>query len=245
LPEPFRIVIDVARNPPATSAHGKRNVTRVVLDPGHGGSDPGAIGTSGLREKDVTLDVAHRVAPILAQDGILVLLSRDADRFVSLEERTARANAFGGDLFVSIHCNATENHAHRGIETYVLDTANGDVAARVAARENATSATAAAELGTILATMRLADQATRSSKLADLLQRSALASLAPNYSDIPSGGVHAAGFYVLVGARMPSALFETSYISNPIDEERLGSDDFRKQLADAIANAIRAYREGR
>ncbi len=245
LPEPFRVVIDVARHPPVASARGKRNVTRVVLDPGHGGSDPGAIGSGGLREKDVTLDVAHRVAPILAKDGILVLLTRDDDRFVKLEERTARANAFEGDLFVSIHCNAAENHAHRGVETYVLDTANGDIAARVAARENATSAGAAADLGAILSTMRMADQATRSNKLAELLQRATVASLAPSYGDIPDSGVHTAGFYVLVGARMPSALFETSYISNPTDEERLGSEDFRKQLADAIANAIRAYREGR
>ena len=182
---------------------------------------------------------------MLARDGMQVVLTRDDDRFVSLEERTARANAFSADLFVSIHCNAAENHAKRGVETYVLDTARDEMAGRIAARENATSAAAGAEIGSILASMRLADQSARSGRLADLLQRAALASLRGAYADAVDGGVHTAGFYVLVGARMPGVLFETSYISNPNEETRLASDDYEQRLADGIVNAVKAYREGR
>jgi N-acetylmuramoyl-L-alanine amidase len=246
LPEPYRVVIDIARHPPGTTTgRGRRSVERVALDPGHGGSDPGAIGPAGVREKDVTLDIARRAAPILAKEGLQVILTRPDDHFVTLEERTARANEQQADLFVSIHCNAAENHVRHGIETYVLDTTKDEIAARVAARENATSQAATAELGSILANMRMADQASRSTRLAELMQRAALGSLRDKYPDVHDGGVHTAGFYVLVGARMPSILFETSYVSNPAEEQRLGSEDYRQRMADAIVNAVKAYREGR
>jgi N-acetylmuramoyl-L-alanine amidase len=246
LPEPYRIVIDIARHPPgAISASGRRRVDRIALDPGHGGWDPGAIGVGGLHEKDVTLDVARRVGKVLTREGLTVLLTRDADTYVPLEERTARANAFGADLFVSIHCNAAENHLRHGVETYVLDTTKDEIASRVAARENATSQAATAELGSILASLRLADHAHHSTHLAELLQKSAMVSLRDAYHDARDGGVHPAGFYVLVGARMPSVLFETSYISNPAEEARLATDDYKQRLADAIVNAVRAYREGK
>jgi N-acetylmuramoyl-L-alanine amidase len=243
--EPYRIVVDVARRPPGVKGPGARRVSRVVLDPGHGGKDTGAVGSGGVKEKDVTLDIAHRAAPVLAAQGIQVVLTRDDDRFVSLEERTARANAFGADLFVSIHCNASEAKGRRGVETYVLDTTRDEVAARVAARENATTQAASLELASILGGMRMADEAQRSMRLARLLQRSATVALEMKYGDVVDGGVHTAGFYVLVGARMPSVLLEVSYVSNPIEEERLGSEDYRRLVGDAIANAVRAYREGR
>jgi N-acetylmuramoyl-L-alanine amidase len=243
--EPYRIVVDVARRPPGAGARGPRSVARVVLDPGHGGRDTGAVGPSGVREKDVTLDVARRVAPVLSAQGLQVMLTRGEDAFVSLEERTARANAFSADLFVSIHCNASESKGRRGVEAYVLDTTRDEIAARVAARENATTQAASAELASILGGMRLADEAQRSTRFAQLLERAAIAALQMRYGDVIDGGVHTAGFYVLVGARMPSVLFETSYLSNAIDEQRLGNDDYRQLLADAIANAVKAYREGR
>jgi N-acetylmuramoyl-L-alanine amidase len=243
--EPYRIVVDVARHAPGVKGRNARTVTRLVLDPGHGGRDTGAVGPSGVKEKDVTLDVAHRVAPVLAAGGVQVVLTRDDDRFVSLEERTARANAFGADLFVSIHCNASEGKARRGIETYVLDTTRDEIAARVAARENATTQAASAELASILGGMRMADEAQRSTRFAQLLERAATTAVQTKYGDVVDGGVHTAGFYVLVGARMPSVLFEVSYISNATEEQRLGSADYRQLLADAIANAVQAYREGR
>jgi len=177
--------------------------------------------------------------------GLTVLLTRDDDRYVPLEERTARANAFGADLFVSIHCNAAENRLRHGVETYVLDTTKDEIASRIAARENATSQAATAEIGSILASLRLADQANHSTHLADLLQHTAMVSLREAYHEVHDGGVHTAGFYVLVGARMPSILFETSYISNPAEETRLATEDYKQRLADAVVNAVRAYREGR
>ncbi|MBX3209055.1 MAG: N-acetylmuramoyl-L-alanine amidase [Labilithrix sp.] len=244
--EPFRVVIDIAKHPPGSGPKGAgRAVDRIAIDAGHGGNDPGAHGPSGLKEKDVTLAVAHKLAPILARLGIQVALTRDDDRYVTLEERTARANAFGADLFVSIHCNAAESKTKRGVETYVLDTTTSDMAGRVAARENATSQAASNEVAQLLASMRLADQSTRSTRFAELLQRAGVASLGTQYGDILDGGVHRAAFYVLVGARMPAVLFETSYISHAIEEQRLGSADYQQRLADAIANAVKAYREGR
>jgi len=241
--EPYRVIVDVARHAPGARA--TRDVRRVVLDPGHGGSDPGAIGAAGVREKDVTLAVAQRAAVGLAREGVAVTATREDDRFVSLEERTAIANAAGADLFVSIHCNAAENRTRHGVETYVLDTTRDQIAQRVAARENATSQAANAEIGSILASMRMADQATHSTRLADLLQRTALASLRGEYKEIHDGGVHTAGFYVLVGARMPAVLFESSYVSNPRDEQALATPDYQARLADGIINAVKAYREGR
>ncbi len=122
----------------------------------------GAVGPSGTREKDVTLDVVFSrtvVAPVLTAQGLQVMLTRSEDTFVSLEERTARANAFSADLFVSIHCNASESKGRRGVEAYILDTTRDEIAARVAARENATSQAASAELASILGGMRLADEA--------------------------------------------------------------------------------------
>ncbi len=242
--EPYRIVVDVARHPPGVEGRA-RQIARVVLDPGHGGKDTGAVGPAGTKEKDVTLDVAHRVAPVLSAQGIQVVLTRDDDRFVSLEERTARANSFAADLFVSIHCNASESKGRRGIETYVLDTTRDEIAARVAARENATTQDNSAELASILGGMRMADEAARSTRFAQLLQRASTTAARSRFGDAVDGGVHTAGFYVLVGARMPSVLFETSYISNSTEEQRLASDEYRQLLADAIANAVKAYREGR
>jgi N-acetylmuramoyl-L-alanine amidase len=242
--DPYRIVVDVARHPPF-SDRDLRQVSRVVLDAGHGGKDAGAIGQGGTLEKEVTLEIADRAARVLRAQGLEVLLTRDDDRFVSLEERTARANAFSADLFVSIHCNASEGRTRRGLETYVLDTTRDEIAEQISARENATTQAATAELASMLGSMRLADQAERSDRFARLLERSGLAALRLRYPDTVDGGVHPAAFYVLAGARMPAALVETSYISNAIEEQRLGTQEYRQLLADSIVNAIRAYREGR
>jgi N-acetylmuramoyl-L-alanine amidase len=244
VPEPFRLVIDVAKRD--ASMRATRDVRRVVLDPGHGGYDPGAIGPTGLREKDVALDIAHRAAPLVARElGISTLLTRDADVFVPLEERTARANAFGADLFISIHCNATERSGSSGVMTFVLDDSRDQLASRIASLENSASPEATSELARVMSRSgdRVSDA--RSNEFAGLLQRAAMASLAPAYPDVPDGGVKRAGFYVLAGARMPAVLFETSFISSARDETRFNTGDFRQKLADAIVNAIRAYKEGR
>jgi N-acetylmuramoyl-L-alanine amidase len=246
LPEPFRLVIDVQKEADTAPSGEKRALRRVVLDPGHGGHDPGATGPAGLHEKDVVLDIAHRAAPLIARElGISTLLTRDGDQYVALDERTARANAFKADLFVSIHCNASEDGSAKGVMTFVLDAGREELAQRVAARENAASSEAAVELANAFS--RLSDPASRaaSARFAELLQRAAMASLAQRYPDVPNGGVKRAGFYVLAGARMPAVLFETSFISNVGGEASLNTGDFRQKMADGIVNAIRAYRDGR
>jgi len=249
LPEPFRVIADLTTRAPAgpteqASVQSRSRVERVVIDPGHGGNDPGAIGPGGLKEKDVTLDIGHRVAPVLARElGIVTMITRDSDRYVPLEERAARANAFHADLFVSIHCNASEAPASRGVQSYVLDTSRDESALRVAAREN--MAPANAQLGSVLTDLRSGHLSNESLRLANLLQKSTMSSLSERFGDTPNGGVKAAGFYVLLGAEMPSVLFEVSFISNPTEEARLATADYRQKIADGIANAIRAYREGK
>lgn len=257
LPEPFRIVIDVSSRPPEqkAAANGPRTVKRVAIDPGHGGHDDGAVGPTGLKEKEVALDIAHRVAPVLAHElGVETLLTRDSDVFIPLEERTARANAFHADLFISIHCNASENGEARGIEVFVLDQLKDTsrAAARVAALENGLSVKKGIdpesldkEMSQIVGRLQSGEISASSRRLGDLVARATLASFGPRYPDVKDHGLKSAGFYVLLGAEMPAVLFETSFISNPDDESRLAKADYRQKLADGVVNAVRAYREGK
>jgi N-acetylmuramoyl-L-alanine amidase len=262
LPDPFRIVIDVSTRPPlrqeAPSSNGQREVRRVVIDPGHGGQDSGAIGPTGLTEKSVTLDIAHRVATIVSRElGIETLLTRDDDTYVPLDLRTARANAFHADLFVSIHCNASESGTARGPMTFSLDRVrNPDrLTLNIAERENAARPAKPGkehdtqaideEMALIVSNLDVGDLLERSRHVADLVQRAAIASLGQRWPDTKDQGTKSAGFFVLVGADMPAVLFETSFISNPEDESRLATADYRQKLADSVANAIRAYREGK
>jgi N-acetylmuramoyl-L-alanine amidase len=247
LPEPFRLVLDLSSDAdiPGRLRRDPREIARVVLDPGHGGADPGAIGATGLLEKDVALDVAHRAAPLIARElGISTLLTRDYDDYVALDERVAKANAFGADLFVSIHCNASPSADSHGVMTFVLDSAPDRVAQQVAARENDGSESAAQHFAHAMREVMDDDTVQTSLRFARLLQRSSLASLAPKYPGVVDGGVRRAGFYVLAGAHMPAVLFEASFISHPAEERRLDSAEYRQRLADALVNAIRAYRAG-
>ena len=260
LPNPFRIMIDVgvqvekAAPKAKPLPRGKRLVRRVTLDPGHGGWDSGATGPTGLMEKDVALDVAHRAAPALAAElGVETMLTRDTDAFIDLEERTARANAFQSDIFISIHCNATENGEAHGHEIYVLDPSKeGDRNAYAAlARENHNRRGRAidpsamdAQVAAIAAGLGLGSAPKHSRLFAGLLQKSMSSSLSVRYPGTHDHGVKTAGFYVLVGAQMPAVLFETAFISNVNDEARLATADFRQKLADSIVNAVRAYRDG-
>jgi N-acetylmuramoyl-L-alanine amidase len=215
------------------------------LDPGHGGHDPGALGPNGLQEKDVALDIAHRAAPLLAREaGVSTLLTRDVDVFVPLDERAARANAFHADLFVSIHLNSNPDQASRGVMTFVLDASHDAAASKVAARENASTEAAAVELANALSRVDSLARRESSELFASLLQRAAGASLRQRYDDVLDSGVRKAGFYVLAGAAMPSVLFEGSFISNPIEADRLNQADYRQLLADSIVNAVRAYQQG-
>jgi N-acetylmuramoyl-L-alanine amidase len=246
LPEPFRLIIDVSNDTPRLHpTNGKRPVTRVVLDPGHGGYDPGAIGSTGLKEKDVALDLALRAAPLIARElGIDTLLTREKDEFVPLDQRVAKANAFSADLFISLHCNASESPQSHGVMTFVLDESNDAIAERVAARENSASEAASQHLAALMSQVMDAESVARSTHFATLLQRASMASLQPAFAPVWDGGVRQAGFFVLAGAQMPAVLFEASFISNSVDEQRLDSVLYRQKLADGIVNAIRAYQDG-
>lgn len=246
LPEPFRVVIDVSKDAPRVHPKsGQRQVSRVVLDPGHGGHDPGAVGGTGLQEKDVALDLALRAGPLIARElGIDTLLTRERDEFVPLHERVAKANAFSADLFISLHCNASENATSHGVMTFVLDESRDSIADRVAARENAASAAASQQFASLLTQVMDAESVARSTHFAELLQRTSMASLQPSFAQVSDGGVRRAGFFVLAGAEMPAVLYEASFISNGVEEQRLDTVSYRQKLADAIVNAVRAYRDG-
>jgi N-acetylmuramoyl-L-alanine amidase len=232
----------------ATTPSGPRSVARVrrvVLDPGHGGSDPGAVGPTGLTEASVTLDVAHRVAERLASRyGIQVVLTRDDDTYVDLETRTAHANDTRSDLFVSIHCNAAPNRDAHGVATFVLDTGSDRVAARVGRREGelvADDPVSSWHVTRILTSFRLSALGQQSYGLAEAIQRAMLHDLRLLYPAVDDLGVHTASFHVLVTARMPSVLVEVSFISNPMEEQRLRSEGYRDVLAGAIARAIASH----
>lgn len=242
LQDPFRIVLDFV--PESRALPNARAVKRVVLDAGHGGEDPGAIGPGGAREKDIALDVVLRAGRVLTAKGIDVVLTREADNFVALEERAARANAAEGDLFLSVHCNAADNATARGFEVYVLDVDSGRVAGRIARRENG-AAVGGEEVGGLLAQMRLADGGSRARRFADLVERGVHAALRGEGLVKHNGGVHGAGFHVLVGARMPAVLVEIGYITTPVEEQRLGTVLYRQKMAEGLANAVLAYKAGK
>ena len=219
-------------------------VKTIVIDPGHGGKDPGAKGRSGLKEKDVVLKIAKRLAKILKREvGCKVILTRKRDKFLPLTQRTAIANSRKADLFISIHVNAAPTRRLRGIETYFLNFALDEDAMRVAARENATSQKRIGELKSILNDILKNSKVKESSRLAKRVQENLVRTLRRRYKDIRNLGVKQAPFFVLIGARMPSILVETSFISNPKEERRLRSPAYLDTIAKGIARGIKAYIE--
>ena len=222
-----------------------RVVYKVVLDAGHGGRDPGALGSNGLKEKNIVLDIAKRVKKILeAKGGYEVHFTRDRDRYLSLEKRTVISNKHNADLFVSIHANANPSSRIRGMETYFLNFASNEQAMKVAARENRISLKrmkkARSEQEAILASLQLQNNRDESLKLANFVQDSMVYSMR-KYSRIKDLGVKQALFYVLFGAEMPSVLVEVSYITNPEEAKRLKSGNYRESLAKGIASGVKKY----
>lgn len=253
LQEPNRLVIDVysknsriSRKKKSTENKKSIGIRRVVIDPGHGGKDPGAIGPGGLREKDIVLDIAKRLGKILREDkGLEVIYTRDKDLFVPLNERTEIANSKGADLFISIHVNASRRRSARGIETYFLNWTNNKEASRVAARENRISykkmQKVQGDLQMILLSLARDNKQKQSKELAFSIQNSMVSSLKKNYSRVEDHKVKWALFYVLIGAQMPSVLVETSFISNHEEEKRLSTAKYRGRIAEAIAIGISDY----
>jgi N-acetylmuramoyl-L-alanine amidase len=213
---------------------------RVIIDPGHGGHDPGAIGKNGLREKDLVLDISRRVAKFLEAEGNYeVILTRNTDTFIPLEERTAIANSRGADLFVSIHANSSRNRRARGLETYYLNLATSPEAEETAARENAVSTRRMTELQELLSQIMNNSKIAESREFANRVHQSMVKGVTDSGSrDL---GVKTAPFYVLLGANMPSVLIEVSFLSNPDDAKRLSSGDFRHRMARSIVQGIQGY----
>jgi N-acetylmuramoyl-L-alanine amidase len=219
------------------------SVSRIVIDAGHGGHDPGAHG-NGINESELTLDVALRVEKLLEkQPGVEVVMTRDADVFIPLEERTAIANREGADLFLSIHANASRNAQARGIETYFLNFAMNPEAEAVAARENATSGRAMHSLPDIVRTIALNNKINESRELAETVQRSMAKKLAARNRALRDLGVKQAPFVVLIGAVMPSVLAEISFVTNKQDGALLKTPAYRQQIAQALVDAIVNYQQ--
>jgi N-acetylmuramoyl-L-alanine amidase len=214
----------------------------IVVDAGHGGKDPGAVGRKDTREKDVTLQMAKRLAAELRKElGCKVLLTRSDDRYLKLRARTAYANKVGADLFISLHANASTNRKAYGLETYYLNLSKNNQAAAVAARENGTSLEEVGNLEAILFDLMANAKINESSRLAAEIQQSMIRQLSPKYSLIKDLGVRQGPFHVLLGATMPSVLVETAFISNSREEKRLRSDNYQKKVAQAIVRGVKDY----
>jgi N-acetylmuramoyl-L-alanine amidase len=218
-------------------------VRKIVIDPGHGGSDPGAPGYfKNVWEKDIVLKLGKKLAATL-RDRLkcTVELTRSTDKRLTLEERTAIANTKRADLFISLHCNAAKNKKLRGIETYILNLATDEQAIAVAARENATSEKNISDLEYILSDLMKHAKIEESTRLANVVQNSFVTGMQKKYSGINNLGVKQAPFYVLLGARMPSILIETSFISNKIDCKRLMSSAYQTAICNTITDGIENY----
>jgi N-acetylmuramoyl-L-alanine amidase len=228
-------------------------IRTIAIDAGHGGHDPGAIGRSGLKEKNITLDVAKRLAALVKERlGCNVIMTRDKDVFIPLEERPFIAKSKGADLFVSIHVNANRRRNARGIETYVQSLRASDrEAMATAARENAMSTKKLSELKSeldrIFADLTRDDKIEESLYLADSVQGSLVNNLKTvnRHADDLKARIKRAFFYVLINTEMPSILAEIGFISNPDEERLLKQDSYRQAIAEALFKGVKKYVESR
>jgi N-acetylmuramoyl-L-alanine amidase len=220
-------------------------ISRIVIDPGHGGHDTGTIGPHGLMEKDLCLDVALRLGHEIEQKlpGAEVVYTRRDDTFIPLEQRTAIANEAKADLFISIHANSSHDEAARGIETYYLNFATSAESMEVAARENALSQESLHDLQDIIKKIARNEKVEESKELASDIQDSLTHRLQLVSQNERNRGVKKAPFVVLIGANMPSVLSEISFLSNPSDEKLLKKTDQRQRVADGLYRGIASYLE--
>lgn len=258
LENPFRLIIDVTGKEkqidrPMVEPSGRDKklslaqqlglgVKRIIIDPGHGGRDKGAIGKGGFYEKHLTLKIAKKLAERIQQDLKLeTVLTRDSDRYIPLEERTAIANTKQADLFVSIHINASPNPQAEGIETYFLNLATDEESIRVAARENATSTRRISDMQKILKDLMLNTKIDESCRLAGHIQQTLVKTLNEKFGPVKNLGVKQAPFYVLIGARMPAILAEVSFISNPRERDRLSEEAYLDQVVEGLLKGLESY----
>ena len=220
-------------------------IGRIVIDPGHGGHDTGTIGPHGLEEKDLVLEVGRRLGKMLeTRLGAEVVYTRKDDTFVPLETRTAIANQERADLFISIHANSSRDAGARGVETYYLNFTSSPEALEVAARENAVSEKSIYELQDLVKKIALKEKIEESREFAGDVQQSLHSGLALKSPAIRNRGVKKAPFIVLIGANMPSILAEISFVSNPTDEHRLETAEYRRRIAESLYRGIAKYVNG-
>jgi len=222
-----------------------------VIDPGHGGKDPGARSGGGLLEKTVVLEIAKHVASRLRDDlGASVVLTRSRDVFVPLEARTALANAEQADLFISIHANASTSRSLSGVETYYLENTNDRATLRLAAMENGlrligdVARKGDEDLSYILSDLVQQGKLQDSIALTKALHEGLVERLGKEYGDVVDLGVKRGPFYVLVGAYMPCALVEASFLTNEVEGRRLGQERYRRCIADGLVKGVRQYAAG-
>jgi len=260
--DPFRVVIDIypqiARPspgnttpsaPPKPTEEGYSlarqlglGIRRVVIDPGHGGKDPGCVGKKGLKEKDVVLQVSLFLKKLLsARKDLEVTLTRETDISMPPEDRPVIANQKQADLFISIHANALPNKKFSGVETFYLNFSRDPKVNEIAARENATSTKNIGEMTEIIKKIVRNSKIVESKELAKRIQEHLVKRLSQKYSGIKSLGVKGGPFWVLIGGEMPSILVEISYLSNPRDEARLKNLEYLQQVAQGIYEGIVEY----
>ena len=244
---------DVVAREAQPTASGDRSLTRalglkigkIVIDPGHGGHDTGTIGPQGLEEKDLVLDVSHRLGKLLTTRlGSEVVYTRTDDTFIPLETRTAIANQEGADLFISVHANSSHDPDARGVETYYLNFTSSPDALEVAARENAVSVKSIHELQDLVKKIALKEKIEESQEFASDVEASLHNGLAVKNPGLRDRGVKKAPFIVLIGANMPSILAEISFVSNPGDERKLRTSDYRQRIAESLYRGIAKYVSG-
>lgn len=248
--DPDRVVVDIFglqtdRSSPIPYSRSARQITTIVIDPGHGGKDPGAVGPNGLTEKDVVLDVGLRLKDLIGKNlGHQVLMTRHQDTFIPLEERTQFANEKRADLFISIHANASPNRHVRGIELYTLGQATDSTALATAARENSLQEESLKNLDRVIQLMltdlSIMKRLDESLLFADITRQAFLKTLGTSY-DVVDLGVKQAPFYVLMNAGMPSLLAEISFISNPVESKRLANSRYRAKIAQSLFEGVREF----
>jgi N-acetylmuramoyl-L-alanine amidase len=217
-------------------------IGKIVVDAGHGGHDTGTIGPNGLMEKDLVLDVALKLGKLLEERlGAQVVYTREDDTFIPLETRTAIANKEKADLFISIHANSSSDASARGVETYYLNFTSSADALEVAARENSVSEKSIHELQDLVKKIALKEKIEESREFAVDVEKSLYGGLGARNSGLKDRGVKKAPFIVLIGANMPSILSEISFVSNPSDEKKLKTGDYRQRIADSLYKGIARY----
>ena len=217
-------------------------IQRIVIDPGHGGKDPGTIGRSGTMEKTIVLDICQRLKKLFnANTDLDVIMTRESDIYVPVENRTVIANQKQADLFISVHANSNPSKKRSGVETFFLNFSQDPSVIATAALENATSTKNLSEMRSILEKIAKNSKVIESKELANDIQENLVLTLKKKYKDIKDLGYKGGPFWVLIGVETPSVLVEVSYLSNTKEETRLKNSQYRQYIAQGIYTGIKEY----